>query len=261
MASIAASLGPGRPGRTWRPLVDTAIGEPGLGFARGWPSWRRGTDYYDEGNLLWLEVATIIHRESHGQKSIDDFCHAFHGGANNGPEVKTYTFYSLVGDLNAIAPFDWATFFHTRLESKAPEAPTGGLENAGWKVVMNGEPSHLPGRRGAPSDIYSIGLQLGGDGAVNDSLVGSPAFEAGITSGMKVVGVNGRVYSHELLEDAIKAAKDNGQLITLMYVVDEYYHTATIRYGGGDRYPHLIRDEAKPDYLDDLIKPKVTTDK
>src|SRR5580658_7677377 len=73
LASIAASLGPGRPGRTWRPLLDTASGEPGLGFgARGWFSWRRGTDYYDEGDLLWLEVATIIHRESHGQKSIDD---------------------------------------------------------------------------------------------------------------------------------------------------------------------------------------------
>ena len=36
--------------------------------------WRRGTDYYDEGDLLWLEVATIIHRESEGAKSIDDFC-------------------------------------------------------------------------------------------------------------------------------------------------------------------------------------------
>jgi predicted metalloprotease with PDZ domain len=26
LASIAASLGPGRPGRTWRPLLDTASG-------------------------------------------------------------------------------------------------------------------------------------------------------------------------------------------------------------------------------------------
>ena len=64
LASIAAILGPGRPGRTWRPLLDTASGEPGLGFARGWFNWRRGTDYYDEGDLLWLEVATIIHRET-----------------------------------------------------------------------------------------------------------------------------------------------------------------------------------------------------
>ena len=70
LASIAAMLGPGRPGRTWRPLLDTAIGEPGLGYGRGgWLNWRRGTDYYDEGDLLWLEVATIIHRESQRRRN------------------------------------------------------------------------------------------------------------------------------------------------------------------------------------------------
>ncbi len=259
LASIAASLGPGRPGRTWRPLLDTAIGEPGLGFARGWNTWRRGTDYYDEGDLLWLEVATIVHRESKGQKSIDDFCKAFHGGANNGPEVKTYTFDQLVGALNAIAPFDWATFLHTRLDSTAPEAPTGGIENGGWKVAFQSEPAKLGGRRGAPSDIYSIGLQLGNDGSVGDSIVGGPAFEAGISSGMKVIAVNGRVYTHDLLEDAIKAAKDSTEPIKLLYVTDEFIHTAAINYHGGERYPHLVRDEAKPDYLDELIKPQAAT--
>jgi predicted metalloprotease with PDZ domain len=260
LASIAASLGPGRPGRTWRPLLDTASGEPGLGFgARGWFSWRRGTDYYDEGDLLWLEVATIIHRESHGQKSIDDFCQSFHGGPNNGPEVKTYTFDELVAALNAIAPFDWATFFHTRLDSTAPESPTGGIENGGWKVVFNGEPSKLTGRRGGATDVYSIGLQLGADGSVGDSLVGSPAFQAGISSGMKVIGVNGRVYTHDLLEDAIKDAKDSSQPISLLVVNDDYINTATINYHGGSRYPHLVRDDQKPDYLDDLIKARAAS--
>jgi len=255
LASIAASLGPGRTGRTWRPLLDTAIGEPGLGFARGWFSWRRGTDYYDEGDLLWLEVATIIHRESKGEKTIDDFCHAFHGGPNNGPEVKTYTFDQLVASLNSIAPYDWATFLHTRLDSTAPEAPTGGIENGGWKVVYNGEASKLGGRRGNQADIYSIGLQLGADGSVSDSIVGGPAFEAGISSGMKVIAVNGRIYAHDLLEDAIKASKDSTQPITLLYVTDDYINTAAINYHGGLRYPHLVRDDAKPDYLDELIKP------
>jgi predicted metalloprotease with PDZ domain len=257
LASIAASLGPGRPGRTWRPLLDTAVGEPGLGFARGWTTWRRGTDYYDEGDLLWLEVATIIHRESHGKKSIDDFCRAFHGGPNNGPEVKTYTFDQLMADLNAIAPYDWATFFNTRLDSTSPEAPVGGIENGGWKVTYNDEPSKLLGRRGNPGDVYSIGLQLGQDGAVADSIVGSPAFEAGITSGMKVIGINGRVYTHDLLEEAIKASKDSTQPISLLVVVDDYFQTSNINYHGGERYPHLTREDAKPDYLDELIKPRV----
>jgi predicted metalloprotease with PDZ domain len=256
LASIAAMLGPGRPGRTWRPLLDTAVGEPGLGFARGWINWRRGTDYYDEGDLLWLEVATIIHRESHGQKSIDDFCHAFHGGPNNGPEVKTYTFDDLVSALNALAPFDWAGFFHERLDSTSADAPVGGIENAGWKVAFNSEPSKLQGRRGNPGDVYSIGLQLGEDGTVSDSIVGGPAFEAGVSSGMKVVGVNGRVYTRESLEDAIKEAQNTSKPIALLVIVDDYFRTCTINYHGGDRYPHLLRDDAKPDYLDDLIKPR-----
>ena len=259
LASIAASLGPGRPGRTWRSLLDTAAGlntggGPG-GGGRGWLNWRRGGDYYDEGDLLWLEVATILHRESHGQKSIDDFCQAFHGGPNNGPEVKTYTFDELVAALNAIAPFDWATFLHTRLDSIAPEAPTGGIENGGWKVTFSGEPAKLSGRRGTPTDAYSIGLQLGGDGSVNDSIVGSPAFEAGISSGMKIIGVNGRVYTHDLLEDAIKDAKDTAKPISLLVVNDDYIDAHTIDYHGGARYPHLVRDDQKPDYLDELIKP------
>jgi predicted metalloprotease with PDZ domain len=256
LAAIAAELGAGRPGRTWRPLLDTAIGEPGLGYARGgWMNWRRGVDYYDEGDLLWLEVAAIIHRETHGQKSIDDFCQAFHGGPNQGAEVKTYTFDELVSALNVMAPFDWAAFFHARLNSTSADAPTGGIINSGWKVVFNGEPSKLQGRRADAGDIYSIGLQIGPDGAVNDAIVGSPAFEAGISSGMKVIGVNGRLYSHDLLEDAIKAAKDTTQPISLLVVVDDYLRTCTINYHGGEQYPHLVRDAGQPDYLDELIKP------
>lgn len=249
LASIAASLGPGRPGRTWRPLQDTATGLPMRG-GRGWLNWRRSSDYYDEGDLLWLEVATIIHDTTQGQKSIDDFCHAFHGGANNGAEVKTYTFEQLVETMNSVAPYDWAAFLRKRLDSTAPESPTGGIENGGWKLVYDNQPIKLPGRRGGAGDAYSIGLQLGEDGTVNDSMVGSPAYEAGITSGMKVVGVDGRVYKHDELEDAIKTR----QPIALMVVIDDYYHTFTVKYQGGERFPHLERDDSKSDYLDELIK-------
>jgi predicted metalloprotease with PDZ domain len=255
---IAASLGPGRPGRTWRPLLDTAVGEPGLGFARGWSTWRRGTDYYDEGDLMWLEAATIIHRESHGQKSIDDFCHLFYGGSSSGPELKTYTFDDVVHALNEVAPYDWAAFLHERLNSTSADAPEGGIVNGGWKVVFTDEPPKSPGRRGGPGDVYSVGLQLSEDGQVNDSIVGGPAFKAGITPGMKIVGINGRVYTHDLLEDAIEAAKkDSSQPITVLLVDDDYYKTVSIDYHGGARYPHIVRDDAKPDYIDELIKPRM----
>src|SRR5579863_4273544 len=254
LASIAAMLGPGRPGRTWRPLADTADAEPVLGNVRSWVSWVRPTDYYDEGDLIWLEVATILHKASNGQKSIDDFCHLFHGGPNNGPEVKTYTFEQLVSDLNSIAPYDWAAYFHERLDSTSPKAPEGGIENGGWKVELTDAPSKLPGRRGGAGDVYSIGLHLGEDGAVQDAIVGSPAFEAGISAGMKVVGVNGRLYKHDLLEDAIKDAKESSKPISLLVVIDEFYKTVEVNYHGGAKNPHLKRDDSKPDYLDELIK-------
>ncbi len=202
LASVAASLGPGRPGRTWRPLLDTASGEPmgGPGGGRGgWLNWRRGVDYYDEGDLMWLEAATIIHRVTNGQKSIDDFCHLFHGGANSGPEVKTYTFDQIVADLNAIALYDWAGFLHQRLDSISADAPLGGIENGGWNVTYSTEPVHLFGRRANAGQAYSIGLQIDAEGEVTDSIVGSPAYKAGISSNMKIIGVDGRLYTRDRL--------------------------------------------------------------
>ncbi|MGC0775048.1 MAG: hypothetical protein WB543_19090 [Candidatus Acidiferrum sp.] len=257
LANISAGLGEGRPGRTWRPLLDTAVAVPGEGFARGWVNWRRGTDYYDEGDLMWLEAATIIHQQTHGQKSIDDFCNAFYGGANNGPEIKPYTFEDIVRGLNAIAPYDWAKFLHERLNATSPNPPLGGIENGGWKFLFNDEPPKHQTRHGDVGDVYTIGLHLGDDGTVIDSIVGGPAFQAGISSGMKVVGVNGRVYDHDLLADAIAGSKQSAEPITLMVVIDGYYKTCSVDYHGGKRYPHLVRDESKPDYLDELASPHV----
>jgi predicted metalloprotease with PDZ domain len=257
LANAAAMLGPGRPGRTWRPLVDTATAVAGFGYgARGWVNWRRAEDYYDEGNLMWLEVATIIHQVTNGQKSIEDFCHLFHGGQNNGPEVKPYTFDDLVATLNQVAPYDWAAFFKQHLNSTSPDMPDKGIQNSGWTVEFTSEPSRLPGRHGATGDLYSIGLMLADDGTVSDSIVGGPAFNAGVSSGMKVVGVDNRVFTQNALEDAIKAAKDSSDPIALLVISDSYYRTASVAYHGGERYPHLAREESKPDYLNELIQPR-----
>jgi predicted metalloprotease with PDZ domain len=259
LANISAALGAGRPGRTWRPLLDTAVAVIGEGFAPGWINWRRGTDYYDEGDLLWLEAATIIHQQTQGQKSIDDFCHAFYGGPNNGPEIKPYTFDDIVRGLNSIAPYDWAKFLHDRLDSTSPNPPLGGIENGGWKFLFNDQAPKGETHHGNVGDTYTIGLRLANDGTVIDSIVGGPAFKVGISSGMKVVGVNGRVYDHDLLADAIAASPHTSEPITLLVVIDSYYQTSPVDYHGGDRYPHLIRDDSKPDYLTDLASPHTTT--
>jgi predicted metalloprotease with PDZ domain len=263
LANIAASLGPGRPGRTWRPLQDTADAIPGM--FRGGGSWRRGADYYDEGDLIWLEVSMIIERESQSKKSIEDFAHAFHGGENRGPEVKTYTFEELVQTLNGVVPYDWAGFFHERLNSTSPQSPTGGIEMGGWKVEFNDRPPEARGGGGGGGGrfgggggvdaIYSLGMRVGGDGTVGDSLVGGVAYQAGIVPGMRVVAMNDRAFTPDLLNDALKASKTESQTIRLLILNEDYYKTYTLTYQGGEKYPHLVKVEGKPDLLDDLAKP------
>ena len=259
LASIAAQLGPGRPGRTWRPLQDTADAIPGM--FRGGGSWKRGADYYDEGDLLWLEVSMTIQRESQGKKSIEDFCHLFHGGSNNGPELKTYTLEQLANDLNAVVPYDWARFLHERVTSTSPQAPVGGIEMGGWKVEYNDKPPERAGggggRFGGGVDAaYSLGLRLSSDGTVQDSLVGGVAYQAGIMPGMRVVALNDRAFTPELLSDALRESKASSQTMRFLTLNEDYYKTMTVSYQGGERYPHLIRVEGKPDFLDELAKPQ-----
>lgn len=261
LAAIAAELGPGRPGRTWRPLQDTADAIPGMFALGGEANWKRGADYYREGDLLWLWVGMIIQRESRGKKSIEDFCHGFYGGPNNGPELKTYTFDDLVSALNDVVPYDWARFLHERLISTSPDAPVGGIEMGGWKVEFNDKPLEIAGDRGRLAGTvdarYSIGLRLGSDGSVADSIWGGLAFHAGILPGMRIVAINDRAFTTDGLHDVLKASKTSRQSIRFLVVNNDYYTTCTISYEGGEKYPHLVRAEGKPDLLDDLSKPLV----
>ena len=259
LATTAADMGPGRPGRTWRPLQDTADAVPGAADDREeWVNWQRDLDYYPEGDLLWLEVATLVHNQTNGQKSFEDFCRAFYGGPNQGPELKTYTFDDLVRALQSVAPYDWAGFFHDRLTSLSPIAPVGGIEEGGWKVAYTEQPLefHDEGRfGGGVNAIYSLGLRVGTSGSIRDSLVGGPAYLAGITPGMRLMAVNDRTYTPELLHEALKASTKNDQPIRLLVLNDDYYKSCAVNYHGGERYPHLVRLEAKPDLLDDIAKP------
>ena len=126
------------PGRAWRNLQDTADGVPAMQDApTQWKSWRRGLDYYPEDELNWLWADTIIRQQTHGQKSLDDFCRIFHGPPSGPPQVKTYTFDDIVNTLNQVAPYDWRGFWTERLTNHGPGAPLGGIEGSGWKVVYD----------------------------------------------------------------------------------------------------------------------------
>src|SRR5271163_4347040 len=133
-----------RPGRDWRPLQDTADAAPFLyNSTPDWANWRRGTDFYEEGELLWLDVDTTIRSLTKDKKSMNDFCKAFHGGAGGAPELKTYDFDDVVATLNDVAPNDWAGFLRARLDGVSTKLPIESLENSGWKLVYNEQPNEI----------------------------------------------------------------------------------------------------------------------
>ncbi len=249
------------PGRIWRNLQDTADAAPELYFApQAWYSWRRGTDFYSEDTLNWLWVDVIIRQQSKGAKSIDDFCHIFHGPPSTGPALKTYTFDDVVNALNQVAPYDWRGFWTERLTTHAPRAPLGGIEGSGWKVVYDQTPSDMMSSQAGMYHFvpaaFALGLSLRDDGGISDVIEGELSAKAGIGPGMKVVAVNGRRFSPEVLRDAIKTAKNATAPIELLIESDEYYKTYKLDYHGGEMYPHLVRDDSKPDLLGEILKAK-----
>jgi len=249
------------PGRQWRNLQDTADAAPQLYFSpQSWYSWRRGTDFYNEDTLNWLWVDVIIRQQSKGKKSIDDFCHLFHGAPSSGPALKTYTFDDIVNALNEIAPYDWRAFWTERLTNHGPGAPLGGIDGSGWKLTYDETPSEMLSAQAAMYHIvpvgFSIGLNLRDDGGIEDTIEQDVAAKAGIGPGMKVVAVNGRRFSPEILREAIKAAKNSSATIDLLIENNDYFKTFKLDYHGGEKYPHLTRDQSKPDLLAEILKAK-----
>jgi C-terminal processing protease CtpA/Prc len=94
------------------------------------------------------------------------------------------------------------------------------------------------------------------DGIINDTIEGMPAAKAGIGPGMKLVAVNGRQYSADVLHDVLKSGKDSSAPLELLIENTDYYKTYKLDYHGGERYPHLVRDESKPDLLTEIYKAK-----
>lgn len=257
LAMVAAVLD-NRPGRTWRPLEDTAIEAQRL-FAASplWQSYRRGTDFYNEGLLIWLEADVQIRRLSHGTRSLDDFCKAFHGPPGGPPRVVPYTFEDVVSTMNDVAPFEWRTFFRTRLESLSPRAPLGGIEGGGWRVEYSDSISAFMKATTAANKTtdlqFSIGIVMQNeDATITDVLPGSPAAKAGVAPGEKLVAVNGRHGSKDVLLDAVGATKA-GAPLELLVDNHEFYRACRLDYRGGLRYPRLVRDASKPDVLGEIL--------
>jgi predicted metalloprotease with PDZ domain len=257
LAGTAADLD-NKAGRTWRPLEDTAVAAQVLYEAGSdYESLRRSVDYYPEGTLIWLEVDVMIRQLSKGAKSLDDFCKLFHGGASGKIEMKPYEFADVVSGLNSVQPYDWATYLQRRLRSTDARAPLGGIEGSGWKLVYDGVRSDFwkayEDRRKYADLSYSIGLLAREDGSIVDVRYGGPAQKAGVTPAVKLIAVNGRQYTQTVLREAVAAKKP----VEVLVKDGEFYKTYRVDYTGGERYPHLVRDEGKRDLLSAIMAPKV----
>ena len=252
LAMVVATYADNRPGQSWRNVQDTT-NDPIIAARapRAYRNYQMSEDYYRAGQLIWLEADALIRNQTKGKKSLDDFARAFFGVNDGEWKVQdTYTFEDVVATLNGVMAHDWATFLRERLDGKVPL--TGGIEDAGWKLVYKDEPSALAksyGSRGGADFVYSLGLSLDKEGEIGDVRWDSPAFNAGLGTGTTVIAVNGQEYDKDVLEDAVKAAKDSKAPIKLMVKEFDRYRTVDVDYHGGLRYPHLERIEGKPDRL------------
>lgn len=262
LATTAAELD-ATPGRLWRPTADTAIAASLLRGGSAWENWRRGQDYYFEGELLWLDADTLIRKLSDNKKSLDDFQKIFLGkGGNTGPLIVPYTFDDIVAALNQVAPYDWAKFLHDRVDAINPRADIAGIERGGYRLVYRDKPSagqftlQQASHRGRGlSCWYSLGLSLTADGRIRDVRWNGPADKARLAPGDKLIAVDGEIFSNEALQKAIRAAKGTTDPIRLILQADKFIRTAQIDYHDGERFPALERVDGTPAYLDDIIKP------
>src|SRR5215831_12582059 len=260
LAETAAMLDH-RAGRTWRPLQDTATSVQILFNAPPqWANWRRSADYYPEGYLLWLDVDTLIRRQTNGQKSLNDFCRAFYGGQSGPPQVVPYKFDDVVAALNQVASYDWTHFLRERLDSRSAHAPLGGIENGGWKLTYTSQKNitmEAAEKSGGSLDLsFSLGIIVSKEGEIRDVIPGSPAFAAGLGPGMRVIAVNGRKWSKDQIRSALRSGVHGTQPLAILAENGDYVNAYAVDYHGGEQYPHLVRVDGQPDVLSEIVKPQ-----
>lgn len=255
-AQIAAKLDT-TVGRQWRPMEDTTH-DPIISARRpkGWVSWQRSEDYYNEGLMIWLEADAIIRKQTRGAKGLDEFAKAFFGVKPGDWGELVYNRQDVINTLNGIAPYDWAGFFQTYVDSPTRETPKGGFTMGGYKLVYGDTPNAITkaaeGANKIVDQSYGIGLIVKNDGEISSVIWDSPAFKAGLLVGAKIVAVNGDEYSGDVFKAAIKA-KAPFQIILKK---DKYYRTLSLDYSGGLRYPRLEKTGEGEGSLDKLLKPK-----
>jgi predicted metalloprotease with PDZ domain len=205
----------------------------------------------------------LIRTQSKGQKSLDDFCKRFHGGANHGPEVKPYALNDVIAALQATWPYDWAGFLRDRIYTVQPHAPTNGITAGGWRMTWKDSLGPIQKAREEANttveEPYTLGIRIDDKEArIIDVVPGSPADQAGLAPDMKLAAVNGRKYSMDVLRDAIAATPRTGR-VELLCENKEFFKSYTLDYRDGSRHPAITRENGVRDHVTEILSPHANT--
>jgi predicted metalloprotease with PDZ domain len=266
MLAMSAAQLDNQAGRNWRSTEDTSIASSiDRRPIAPWGDWSRGQAYYQEGELMWLDADTLIREKTGDKKSLTDFLHIFLGkGGDTGPLIVPYDRKELIADLKQVLDYDWVTFLHDHIDVPTPHTDLAGIERGGYKLVYLDKPNPsqrmlsaaFARRGGGGVDVwYSLGMRVNGEGTIGEVNYDGIADKAALTTGEKIVGVNGEVFSGDAMRQALDSAKGNANPIHLIVQDGTALKMIDLNYHDGQRYPALQRVDGVTDYLDEITKP------
>jgi len=169
----------------------------------------------------------------------------------------TYKFDDVVSALNQVQTNDWAAFFHARVDEVSQHAPMDGLTRGGYRLVYTNTPTEwfkANEKMRKITDLwFSGGFVLGKEGEITEVAWDSPAFNAGLTVGSKLIAVNDRVLETDELKAAIRARRSP---LRLLVRTGDLFRITQLEYDGGLRYPKLEKPGTEPGTLDALLAPR-----
>ena len=134
----------------------------------------------------------------------------------------------------------------------------------GWRLAYAPKPSAYEDSTNQVNkrfDLrYSLGIVGASDGAVADTIDGSPARRMGIAPGDKILAVDGRAIGESqslqtTIDAALVRAQNGGPPIRLLVLGGGVYRDLAIPYDRGPQYPVLERIPGTPDRLDAVGAP------
>ncbi len=250
-------------GDRWRPLADTAVAAQILYDAPGsWSISRRDVDFYEASEFLWLNVDTELRARSGGKACLDDYVRRFYAGSGGAPALKPYVEADVYTTLSSVVPADWRAIIHRHLDSLGPQTLLGALKDSGWQLSYSAEKNTYletqQKRRKVTNRLWSIGMQLDDKDTVTETVEDRAAARAGVGPGMKLLAVNGRKYSADVLDAAIVAAQASKKPIELLIESADYFRVFSVAYADGPRWPHIRRIEGHADVLGETLRARTS---